>query len=153
MIPIDRIFAGFDPSAHVIDDLFANKLAFSCCSTFRLPSTSDRAGSELVAPAVGRKLAWHNVFSKRLPATVNQAIAKRQRTVMHTSRNTIIWMDHLIDARTPPLSAGLRLISHWNLRDEIKAIMQTKREDWPSSARSPGDGADRDANDSPRGNQ
>ena len=33
--PFDEILAGYDPSAHIIDDFFQNKLAFAVLLNFR----------------------------------------------------------------------------------------------------------------------
>ena len=34
VLPFDQTFAGYDPSAHVLDDFFANRLAFNCAPEF-----------------------------------------------------------------------------------------------------------------------
>ena len=41
-VPIDEIFGGYDPSAHVIDDFFQNKLAFVVLLNFPLTTLEER---------------------------------------------------------------------------------------------------------------
>src|SRR5882724_1695386 len=40
--PFDEILAGYDPGAHVIDDFFANKLAFTVLLNFPLTTLEER---------------------------------------------------------------------------------------------------------------
>ena len=61
-------------------------------------------------------------FSKRIPADVNLSIAQAYAESGRYIAEYNIWMHHLIDNEGKRLFAPkLRLLSHWNLRDEIKA--------------------------------
>jgi len=61
-------------------------------------------------------------FSKRIPAEVNLAIGRAAAEAAQYIAEYNIWMHHLIDGRGKRLfPPKLRLLSHWNLRDEIKA--------------------------------
>src|SRR5229473_2326921 len=40
--PFDEMLAGYDPSAHVVDDFFGNKLAFTVLLNFPLTSLPER---------------------------------------------------------------------------------------------------------------
>ena len=53
--PFDEVLAGYDPSAHVVDDFFANRLAFAVLLNFPLTTLEQRLtpGRDLVAPPVG----------------------------------------------------------------------------------------------------
>jgi hypothetical protein len=121
--PLDEIFAGYDPSAHVIDDFFQNKLAFVVLLNFPLTTLQERLQN---GPSWTRR-QWAEVrlgqmFSKRVPAEVNLALSRAQAEGERYISEYNLWMHHLIDQdgqrRFPP---KMRLISHWNLRDEIKA--------------------------------
>src|SRR5262249_30645939 len=121
--PFDEIFAGYDPSAHVIDDFFQNKLAFVVLLNFPLTTLQERLQN---GPSWTRR-QWAEVrlaqiFSKRVPAEVNLALSRAQAEGERYISEYNLWMHHLIDQdgqrRFPP---KMRLISHWNLRDEIKA--------------------------------
>jgi hypothetical protein len=62
------------------------------------------------------------LFAQRIPGEVNQAIAQAQADAELYIDDYNICMHHLLDASGARLfPAGLRLITHWNLRDEIKA--------------------------------
>ncbi len=123
LLPVDEIFAGYDPSAHVLDDFFANKLAFIVLLNFPLTTLQDRLRE---GPGWTRR-QWAEArlaetFSKRIPAEVNLAIAQAAAEVDHYIAEYNIWMHHLLDDQGRRLfPPNLRLLSHWNLRDEIKA--------------------------------
>jgi len=123
MIPIDRIFAAFEPAAHLTDDLFANKAAFVVLLNFPLTTLDERIEN---GPKWSRR-QWAEArltqrFSKRVPAEVNQKITQASADGDAYIAEYNIWMHHLIDDRGNRLfPSGLRLISHWNLRDELKA--------------------------------
>jgi hypothetical protein len=123
VLPFDEIFGGYDPGAHIIDDFFNNKLAFIVLLNFPL-TTLDQRLSE--GPSWSRR-QWAEVrlaeqFDKRIPAEVNLAISKAAADSEQYIAQYNIWMYHLVDANGqrffPP---KMRLLSHWNLRDEIKA--------------------------------
>lgn len=120
--PFDEIFAGYDPSAHVTDDFFDNKLALIVLLNFPLTTLEQRLSE---GPQWSRR-QWAEVrlaqiFSKRIPADVNLAIARAAADSDHYISQYNIWMYHLVDSHGERLfPANLRLLSHWNLRDEIK---------------------------------
>jgi hypothetical protein len=124
--PYDEIFAGYDPSAHLTDDFFNNKLAFVVLLNFPLTTLDER----LAAGDKWTRRQWAETrlaeyFSKRIPAEVNLAISKAGAEASQYISAYNIWMHHLMDDRGRRLfSAKMRLLSHWNLRDEIKADYQ-----------------------------
>ncbi|HYJ44998.1 MAG TPA: hypothetical protein VEV81_00190, partial [Pyrinomonadaceae bacterium] len=123
ILPFDDVFAGYDPSAHVTDDFFQNKLAFIVLLNFRLTTLQER----LTEGEKWSRRQWAEVrlaqrFSKRVPAEVNQSIAEASAESGRYIAEYNIWMHHLLDAGGHRLfPPKLRLLSHWNLRDEIKA--------------------------------
>ena len=121
--PYDEIMAGYDPSAHISDDLFANKLAFTVLLNFPLTTLEQRLSE-------GEKWSrrqWAEVrlaqrFSKRVPADVNLAVARATSEASQYVATYNIWMHHLVDDKGRRLfPPKMRLLEHWNLRDEIKA--------------------------------
>lgn len=123
MLPFDEVFAGYDPSAHVVDDFFDNKLAFIVLLNFPLTTLEQRSHD---GPQWTRR-QWAEArlaqtFSKRVPANVNLAISQAAAESDHYVAEYNIWMHHLVDNQGQRLfPPKLRLLSHWNLRDEIKA--------------------------------
>jgi len=123
VLPFDEIFAGYDPSAHLMDDFFNNKLAFIVLLNFPLTTLDQRLHD---GPGWSRR-QWAEVrlvqrFDKRIPADVNLAIAQAGAEGDAYIAQYNIWMHHLVDAQGQRLfPPKMRLLSHWNLRDEIKS--------------------------------
>ncbi len=123
VLPFDEVFAGYDPSAHVMDDFFNNKLAFMVLLNFPLTTLEERLTQ---GPDWSRR-QWAEVrlaqaFSKRIPAAVNLEVARAASDADSYISQYNIWMFHLIDPNGQRLfPPKMRLLSHWNLRDEIKA--------------------------------
>lgn len=123
LLPFDGIFAGYDPTAHVTDDFFDNKLAFIVLLNFPLTTLQERLTE---GPNWSRR-QWAEVrlaqiFSKRTPAEVKLSIARSYADAEAYIAQYNIWMHHLVDQNGQRLfPPKLRLLSHWNLRDEIKA--------------------------------
>jgi hypothetical protein len=123
VLPFDELFGGYDPSAHVLDDFFQNKLAFTVLLNFPLTTLEQR----LKDGAKWNRRQWAEArlaerFSKRVPADVNLAIAQAEAESGQYISEYNIWMGRLLDDGGRRLfSPKMRLLSHWNLRDEIKA--------------------------------
>ena len=120
--PYDEIFGGYDPSAHVTDDFFQNKLAFVVLLNFPLTTLDQR----LNEGQHWTRRQWAEArlaqrFSKRVPASVNLDIAKAEAESGQYIAEYNIWMHHVVDDKgTRLFPAKMRLLSHWNLRDQIK---------------------------------
>jgi hypothetical protein len=123
VLPFDEAFGGYDPSAHVSDDFFNNKLAFTVLLNFPLSTLDDCLKN---GPAWSRRY-WAEVrlaqqFDKRIPADVNLALSEAASEAGQYISQYNIWMYHVVNNQGqrifPP---KMRLLSHWNLRDEIKA--------------------------------
>jgi hypothetical protein len=123
ILPFDEIFAGYDPAAHFLDDSFQNRLAFVVLLNFPLTTLDER----LTEGSRWTRRQWAEVrlaqrFSKRIPAHVSQAIAQASSDAERYIAEYNIWMHQLVDgAGTRLFPPNMRLLSHWNLRDEIKA--------------------------------
>jgi len=123
VLPFDEIFGGYDPSAHVQDDFFNNKLAFIVLLNFPLTTLEQRLHD---GPSWTRR-QWAEArlaeqFDKRIPADVNLAISQAGSDAEQYIAQYNIWMYHVVDDKGQRLfPPKMRLLSHWNLRDEIKA--------------------------------
>ncbi len=123
VVPLDEIMGGYDPSAHVVDDFFRNKLAFIVLLNFPLTTLDERLKD---GPSWSRR-QWAEVrlaqtFSKRIPADVNLGIAQAEAQTGRYISEYNIWMHHLLDSGGQRLfPPKMRLLSHWSLREEIKA--------------------------------
>jgi len=123
LYPFDEILGGYDPGAHFIDDAFQNKLAFVVLLNFPMSSLDER----LKEGSKWTRRQWAEArlvdrFTRRVPAEVNLAIAEAAGESDRYIASYNIWMHHLLDAKGRRLfPAKMRLLSHWNLRDEIKS--------------------------------
>jgi hypothetical protein len=121
--PYDELFAGYDAEAHLVDDFFANKLAFVVLLNFPLTTLEER----LKDGAGWTRARWAETrlasrFGRRVPASAKLEIARANAEVDQYIAEYNIWMHHVLDGKGNRLfPAGKRLLSHWNLRDEIKA--------------------------------
>jgi hypothetical protein len=121
--PFDEILAGYVPSAHLADDFFKNKIAFITLLNFPITTLEQR----LTEGEKWSRRQWAEAvlglwFSKRIPPEVNIELGKAGADASQYVATYNIWMHHLLDDKGQRLfPAGMRLLEHWNLRDEIKA--------------------------------
>ncbi len=123
ILPFDETMAAYDPGAHLLEDLFANRLAFTVLLNFPLTTLEQRlAEGDRWTRRQWAETRLAERFSKRIPAEVNLALAAAGAAASQYVAGYNIWMHHLVDASGRRLfPPGLRLLEHWNLRDEIKA--------------------------------
>ncbi len=128
--PFDEILAGYSVGAHINDDFFANKIAFTVLLNFPLTTLDDRLkeGDHWTRRQWAEtKLA--DSFSKRIPADVSLEASRLGSEADQYVSTYNIWMHHLIDAGGGRLfPEKMRLLEHWNLRDEIKADYSDTRD-------------------------
>jgi hypothetical protein len=123
LLKVDSIFAGYDPWAHLTEDFFKNKLAAIVLLNFPVATLKEK----LEQGAKYSRRQWAEVrlagrFDRRVPAAVQQEIAAAGAAAEEYIAEYNIWMHHLLDKDgRRPFPKGLRLLSHWNLRDELKA--------------------------------
>jgi hypothetical protein len=123
MLPVDEILSGYDAGAHFVDDAFASKLAFVVLLNFPMSALEDRQKDG----ANWSRRQWAearlvDIFAKRIPAEVNQAYAEASGQAERYIASYNIWMHHLVNGQGQRLfEPKKRLLSHWNLRDELKS--------------------------------
>lgn len=122
LLPLDGLLSSFDPTAHVTDDLFQNKLAFVALLNFPLTTLADR----LRDGGTYSRDTWAQVrlasrFARRVPAAVQQQIATAQNAGERYIASYNIYRHHVLDENGERLfPKGGALIAHWNLRDQIR---------------------------------
>ena len=123
ILPFDEKFAAYNPSAHVSDDFFANKLAFVVLLNFPITTLQDRLGEgEQRTRRQWAETRLAGRFATRIPADVQQAVATAEAVTSQYIAEYNIWMHHLLtDSGERLFPPGMKLLTHWNLRDEIKA--------------------------------
>ncbi len=121
--PIDRLLATYDVGAHVVDDLFTSKVAFSILLNFPLRTLAQKVKD---GPQWTRRM-WAEVrltgiVDTRVPGELAGAASAAEAAADQYIAGYNLWMHHVLGAEGKrQFPAGKRLISHWNLRDELKA--------------------------------
>jgi len=121
--PVDFLFQDVDLWAHVDEDLFRAKVAFLALLHFPVHTLEERlAHGKSWSREEWARSRMMDRFSERVPPPVLQGIAHSLQAADYYIAEYNIQMDRL---RTPdgagPFPSGLRLISHWGLRDELKS--------------------------------
>ncbi|MBI3819748.1 MAG: hypothetical protein HY286_13715 [Planctomycetes bacterium] len=123
MLPIDERLGAFDASAHLDEDLYQSKIAFIVLLNFPLTTLGERlehgmqwSRDDWAKARIARR------FETRTPAEVNQAVAIAVAEAESYIAGYNIYMHRLVGEDGQHLfPEGLRLITHWGLRDELKA--------------------------------
>ena len=118
---IDESFAAYSPGTHLSDDLYANKLAFVI--TLNFPELSleekEKLGSDRLEWAYAR---MGDIFTSRVPAELQQAYSKANSDADVYIAGYNIYAGKLLDPKEEKqFPENMILLSHWNIRDEIKA--------------------------------
>ncbi len=125
---IDHIFGAYSVSAHLWDDLYENKVAFIVALNFPHYSLAEK--NEMGAQ--WSRLQWAyarmgDLFTARVPASLQQSLAEINTKADSYIADYNIYVGNLItdDGKTL-FPADMKLLSHWNLRDEIKSNYANK---------------------------
>jgi Rps23 Pro-64 3,4-dihydroxylase Tpa1-like proline 4-hydroxylase len=136
LLPIDSQFAAYNPGAHLMNDLYDNKIAFIIALNFPYYSTEEKN----ISGPNWTPLEWGyarlgDVFSARIPSELVQMETKVASENDAYIADYNIYMGHLLnedDERLFP--EDMVLLSHWNLRDEIKADYANKEKGFEKQA-------------------
>ena len=123
----DWIMSGYSPLAHFSDDMFANKLAFITIINF--PHYTLEEKNTLGKTWTRQEWAFArmgDVFTTRVPAEVNTRMAQAFANAENYIADYNIYMGNLLTEDGRQLwDKDKILLSHWNLRDELKALYQS----------------------------
>ncbi|HWR99353.1 MAG TPA: hypothetical protein VN249_02000, partial [Prolixibacteraceae bacterium] len=123
LLEIDKVFSGYAVGAHLQDDLYLNKIAFVVALNFPYYSLEEKqregkswTRQQWAAARMGDQ------FISRIPAEVTQAVAKAEADADIYIAEYNIQMGSLRTEEGEQLFPdNMSLLTHWNLRDEIKA--------------------------------
>ena len=123
MVPVDGLLAAHDPFAHTVDDLFDGKVAFVALLNFPLTTLEERlARGETWSRREWAEVRLANRFARRVPAQVSQGIARASAAADLYIADYNFYVHHVLSPEGERLfPKGKRLLSHWNLRDELRA--------------------------------
>ncbi len=121
--PVDRKFDSYNPSAHLEQDLFDNKIAFTTILNFPFYTLEEKRKE---SPTWNRK-QWAYArmgdrFTSRIPAELLQRFSKVNSEADAYIYEYYIYMGNIVNNEGKKLfPKEMKLISHWNLRDELKS--------------------------------
>lgn len=121
--PVDMQFGSYNASAHLTDDLYDNKIAFLTILNFPFYSLEEKTGrggqwnrKEWAYARMGDR------FISRVPAAIQQDISHTVTKADAYISDYNIFMGTLRNGQGEQLFPdGMKLISHWGLRDELKS--------------------------------
>lgn len=121
--PLDIAMNGYNPAAHVSDDMFQNKTAFISLLNFPVYTLAEK-----IARAPGwDRLQWAYARTAgsnttRLSAAVSQEISARLAAAGRYVSDYNIFMGSILGPDGQKLFPdNMKLICHWGIRDELKA--------------------------------
>lgn len=120
---IDYMMSAFNPYSHLWNDLYNNKVAFITILNFPYYTLSEKN----TLGTTWNRQQWAyarmgDMFTSRVPASVNQAIGQAAADGENYIASYNIMMGHLLNEKGERLfPEEMVLLSHWNLRDEIKS--------------------------------
>lgn len=121
--PVDMMFGSYSASSHLTDDLYANKLAFLTALNFPFYSLQEK--TELGNDWSREEWAYARMgdrFTSRVPAAIQQDVSRTVTEADAYISDYNVYMGMLRNQEGEQLFPdGMKLISHWGLRDELKS--------------------------------
>jgi hypothetical protein len=121
--PLDIAMNQFNPGAHLSEDLFQSKIAFFSLLNFPVYNLAEKTalGTQWNRQQWAyARLGGSN--STRIPAEVNQKVSALLADAGRYISDYNVFMGSLVDGKGQTyFPADMKLISHWGIRDELKA--------------------------------
>ncbi|MFO7368796.1 MAG: hypothetical protein R6X09_00850 [Bacteroidales bacterium] len=123
MLPVDELFGSYSPYVHFTDDFFGNRIAFLV--TLNFPYYTLKEKTELEKNWSRKDWAYArmgDIFDSRVPSDVNQLVANASNQSGIYISDYNIFAGKLLNNEGKTLfPPDMKLLSHWNIRDEIKS--------------------------------
>src|SRR5262245_28813443 len=121
LLAVDRFLVELDLAAHVNEDLFRTRTAFLALLNFPVHTLGERLAE---GPGWDRETwarsRFMDRFALRVPAAVQQEMTRVFTATEQYVTGYNIRLDRIVTpAGERPFPEGLRLISHWGLRDQL----------------------------------
>jgi hypothetical protein len=127
--PVDMMFGGYEPSSHLEEDFFQNKLAFYILLNFKYYSLNEK----LRLQDNWSRKEWGyarlgDLITSRVPSELNLRYGDIVTKADAYISDYNIYMGSLRNGKkdTALFPSDMKLISHWGLRDELKANYAVK---------------------------
>lgn len=120
---IDYIMSAFNPYSHLWNDLYENKMAFITILNFPNYTLAEKnAFGGAWSRDQWAYARMGDMFTSRVPAELNKETAQANADAENYIASYNIVMGNLVDKNGDKLfPENMVLLSHWNLRDEIKS--------------------------------
>jgi len=127
--PIDQMFGGFSPMSHLSDDFFNTKIAFYISLNFKYYTLAEKTS---LGASWNRKQWAMARLSDGIYSRVPGLLIQNFSSINTQSDSYIaeynIYMGNLVNDKNEKLfPEDLKLISHWGLRDQLKANYSNKQ--------------------------
>ncbi|MFW5877817.1 MAG: hypothetical protein ACOCUP_01765 [bacterium] len=126
---VDRMFATYSPSAHITDDFFKNKIAFLITLNFPFYTLDEKniLGGDWDDRQWGF-VRLGDYFTSRVPPSLMQEYSNASSQAgMYISEYNIFAGKLLNEKEETLFPEGMKLLAHWNIRDEIKSNYGQRR--------------------------
>lgn len=128
LLPVDMMFGEYEPASHLTDDFFGNKIAFYIILNYPFYSLKEK--TELCPKWSSQDWAYAragDMFTSRIPAILNLKTGELLTKADSYISDYNIFMGNLVDDEGKTFfPKEMKLISHWGLRDELKANYQAE---------------------------
>lgn len=120
---IDMMFGAYSPASHVYEDLYKNKIAF--IATLNFPNYTLEEKNQLGKNWSAREWGYARLgemFNARIPANILQQYNETNSAArLYISEYNIFAGKLLNEDGETPFPEDMKLLAHWNIRDEIKS--------------------------------
>lgn len=120
---VDYLLGGYGVASHFSDDMFENKVAFITMlnfPNFTLPEKNEMGSNWSRQEWAYARMG--DIFTERIPAKVQQAVSTGYNNAENYIASYNIMMGHVLTEDGRRLfPEDMVLLSHWNLRDELKS--------------------------------
>lgn len=131
VMPVDQMFGAYSSGAHVQSDFYKNKIAYII--TLNFPEYSLAEKNELGAKWNRKEWAYARLgdfFTARVPASLKMNYSETETAADVYIADYNIFAGQLFTEKGEKLfPEGMKLLSHWNIRDEIKSNYADKKTD------------------------
>ena len=123
LLPVDQLFAGYEAGAHLYSDLYTNKIAFIIALNFPYYSLEEKSSlGTSWTPLQWGYARMGDLFTARVPSELDLKYAEINSNADLYIAEYNIFMGTLLNDKGEKLfPKDMKLLSHWNLRDEIKS--------------------------------
>ncbi len=120
---IDQMFGAYSPAAHIQGDLYDNKIAFTVALNFPHYTLDEK--NEYGSDWTEREWGYARLgdyFTARVPSRLNQEYGQISSNVgLYISEYNIYAGKLRNDEGEALFPEGMKLLAHWNIRDEIRS--------------------------------